>query len=63
MAPARKAKKSISKKSWPKIDINELVSLGKDLIFNPQYTWVIAVLLFVTEIFVNVLVINKVNCK
>ncbi len=63
MAPHGKTKKLTRGKEWMKLELNEIISFGKLLIFDPNYTWLVAMLLLIAEVAVNIFVINTVKCE
>ncbi|CAB4010448.1 dol-P-Man:Man(5) c(2)-PP-Dol alpha-1,3-mannosyltransferase-like [Paramuricea clavata] len=58
MAPARKRKSEKNNVDW---SLRNALDFGKALLFDPAKTWIVAVLLFVAELLVNLLVIWKVK--
>lgn len=42
---------------------SELFNLGKDLLFNSDYLYLIILILLPLELIINVLIINKIQCK
>ena len=65
MAPPRKVKKDSTflKQLALKCNARDLIALAKNILFDPSYTWVVAIVLLLAEVFINVVVIEKVRCK
>ena len=64
MAPPRRAKKesSLSNRLLLKWNPDDFVNLAKNILFDPKYTWVVSILLLIAEVFINIMVIEKVKC-
>lgn len=65
MAPPKKGKResSVLSKFVGKLSYKDVVNLGYDVLFNPSYTWIASILLLIAEVFINVLVIERVKCE
>ena len=63
MAVAKRRGKPGAKSNTRNFDIRNVVAWVKSLMFDPQNTWIVALLLLVAECAVNVLVILKIKCE
>eukprot|EP00794_Sanderia_malayensis_P015332 gene15333-16910_t len=61
MAPPLKKSRTTSRNNWPSLDLHVAISFAKSLLFDPSYTWVVAILLLLAEVVVNIFVIYKVK--
>ena len=63
MAPTKKGKTdSLSSRFGVKLNAESVINIAKAVFLDPQYTWVVSVALLLTEVVINILVIEKVKC-
>ena len=63
MAPTKKGKTdSSSTRFGAKLSAESVIKIAKAVFLDPQYTWVVSVALLLTEVVINILVIEKVKC-